>query len=148
MDGIVTRSDAGPVTPEDASIAAAARDLLLGHGDNDLHLLLDDGKEVVLPRAAAVLLRELLTEMARGNAISLLPVHMEFTTQQAADFLNVSRPYLIGLLEKGAIPFHKVGTHRRIGFSDLESYKKRSLAKSNAAMDELAGQAQELGLGY
>jgi excisionase family DNA binding protein len=148
MDAIATLSDIGQPTPEDAAAAAEARDLVLAAGDSDLHLRLADGSLVMLPRAAARLLRDMLAEMARGSAIALLPVHMELTTRQAADYLNVSRPYLIGLLEKGAIPFHKVGTHRRVRIADLAAYRKQSDAKSGAAMDELVAQAQELRLGY
>jgi len=145
MDGLATSPGTGPA---DAAMAAEARDLLLAMGEGDLRLRLEDGRPVLLPRMAARLLRDLLGEMARGSAVALMPVATELTTQQAADYLNVSRPYLIGLLEKGTIPFHKVGTHRRVRFSDLEAYRKRSHAKSDAAMDELVAQARELGLGY
>jgi excisionase family DNA binding protein len=148
MDVIAMPADIGQPTPEDAAAASEACDLLLAAGDSELHLRVDDGNQVRLPRAACVLLRDMLTEMARGSAIALVPVQTELTTQQAADYLNVSRPYLIGLLEKRAIPFHKVGTHRRVKFADLAAYRKQSLARSGAAMDELVAQAQELRLGY
>jgi excisionase family DNA binding protein len=148
MDAISTATDIGSLTPEDAAAAAEACDLLLAAGDSDPHLQVDGGAQVRLPRAAAVLLRDMLAEMARGNAVALLPVQTELTTQQAAHYLNVSRPYLIGLLEKRAIPFHKVGTHRRVTFADLAAYRKQSRARSGAAMDELVAQAQELELGY
>jgi excisionase family DNA binding protein len=103
---------------------------------------------LTLPVAAARLLEHLLTEMAHGNAVTLIPVHAELTTQEAADYLNVSRPYLIRLLEENAIRFHKVGTHRRVRFQDLKAYKERIDAKREKAMNELVAEAQELGLGY
>jgi excisionase family DNA binding protein len=103
---------------------------------------------LTLPVAAARLLEHLLTEMAHGNAVTLIPVHAELTTQEAADYLNVSRPYLIRLLEENAIRFHKVGTHRRVRFQDLKAYKERIDAKREKTMNELVAEAQELGLGY
>lgn len=90
----------------------------------------------------------ILSAGSAGNAISLVPIHAELTTQQAADFLGVSRPHLVGLVDKDLIPHHKVGTHRRIYFRDVVEYRKERLGKSRAALDALAEQAQKLGMGY
>ena len=107
-----------------------------------------DEQDLILPVQALVLLRNLLDELARGNEVTIVPLHAELTTQQAADVLNVSRPYLIKLLERGERQFTKVGTHRRIRFNDLMAYKNVIKKRSSTAMDELVKIAQEANLGY
>lgn len=129
------------------SSAALAR-LLMNTPGQDRARVQMDGLDIVLPRHAIELLRNILTEMAQGNAVSIMPMHAELTTQEAANILNVSRPHLVKLLEDGQIEFVKVGTHRRIRFQDLMAYKNRRDQEGNAAMQELVDQAQELDMGY
>lgn len=142
-------------TPHDAELTRLARasatelsQLLRERPESDRAHVKLDGADLVLPRQALVLLRELLTEMAQGNAVTILPNHTEVTTQEAANMLNVSRPHLVKLLEEGAIPFARVGTHRRIRLQDLLAYKRRQEEISEAALQELADQAQDLDMGY
>jgi excisionase family DNA binding protein len=104
--------------------------------------------QVELPTSALRLLVDILAELADGNAVKVVPVHAELTTQEAADLLNVSRPHLVKMLESNALPYHKTGKHRRIRFADLMRFKAERDQASEKAMEELAKQAQELGMGY
>lgn len=101
---------------------------------------------IELPKSAASLLIEILKQMAEGNAVSLLPVEPEITTQQAADLLCVSRPYLVGMIEKGELPARMVGNQRRLPLKDVLAYRQENQAKRKQALDELSAYDQELGL--
>jgi excisionase family DNA binding protein len=101
---------------------------------------------VKLPALAVGLLLRILEETARGNAVTIIPVHAELTTQEAAGMLNISRPSLIQLLEEGKIEYRRVGTHRRVRFEALMKYKRRVDEERRKALDELAAYDQELGI--
>ncbi|MDR3500701.1 MAG: helix-turn-helix domain-containing protein [Parvibaculum sp.] len=149
LNTLLDKPDTIVPSEKDAQLATeSSRILSSALPEGDFRVRLDNGQVLTLPHAAARLLSHLLTEMSRGNAVTLIPIHAELTTQEAADFLNVSRPYLIGLLQASGIPFRMVGTHRRIKFRDLQEYKQRRESESNAALDKLAAQAQELDMGY
>lgn len=105
-------------------------------------------EDLVLPGPVLQLLLDILSEMAKGNAISLVPIHHELSTQEAANLLNISRPHLVSLLEKGGLPFRKVGAHRRVLAKDVLEYKTKVSGLRQAALDELTALSQEHGMGY
>lgn len=107
-----------------------------------------ESETVTLPPSALPLITRLLAELGQGHAVALLPVETELSTQQAADLLNVSRPFLVGLLEQRQIPCRKVGKHRRILLRDTLAFKRRNEADRLATLAELQAQAQELDMGY
>lgn len=97
-----------------------------------------------IPIAAMQMLIEIMQQMAQGKPVSIIPSNAELTTQQAADFLNVSRPYFVKLLEENKLPFKKVGTRRRVMFRDLIEFKTHDLARRNKVADELTELSQEI----
>ena len=143
-------------TPTEADARQARESLqrisdILTSGMSDLSIRIQNdeqtGADIILPASVLRLLKDILAEMAQGHAVALLPVQAELTTQQAADLLNVSRPYLIRLLEDSKIPFRLVGQHRRVRFDDLLAYRHKDEDRRRIA-DELTADAQELGMGY
>jgi excisionase family DNA binding protein len=137
----------------DAEIAGRTarriRDYLSSHPDEDpleIHVEGDDNEVLVVPRAGAAMLAQVMSIIEGGQGVALVPSDAQLTTQQAADMLNVSRPYLIGLLESRKIGYSKVGRHRRIPFVALMEYKRHADQHARAAADEISDLGQELGL--
>ena len=142
-------------TETDAKLSQESSRILASHvrrkqPAQQLKVVEEDGSEqtVDIPAAAFYLLVDILSQMAQGNAVTLIPIHAELTTQEAADILNVSRPFLVKLIESGELPCRRVGRHRRIRFEDLMNYKQLVDGQRMQALDELAAQAQELNMGY
>jgi excisionase family DNA binding protein len=145
----------GVIRPGDADAEQAGRaarrirDYLAAHPGTDPVTIrgeLAGDDSLVVPREATVMFAQILALLAAGQGVQLIPDAAELTTQRAADFLNVSRPFLIGLLEQGEIPFRMVGTHRRIRFEDLRQYRRRDDLSRRKAADELTQLSEELGL--
>jgi excisionase family DNA binding protein len=110
-----------------------------------------DGEEaeaIDIPSSALRLFVQLLTEMSQGNSVTLIPTHAELTTQQAADLLNVSRPYVVKLLDEGKIPSRLVGKFRRVRFDDLMTFKQKDDEARAKILDLLTAEAQDLEMGY
>lgn len=132
-----------------ASAAKGLRHVLTnGAQQVEISARADDEATVEVPREAFKLFLRILAEMANGNAVTIVPLHAELTTQQAADLLNVSRPFLVGLLDEGVISHRMVGNRRRVRAEDVLSYKHKDERERGDVLDELARDAQELGLGY
>jgi len=108
--------------------------------------LILDGVSLPVTEELADLLRRVLEALARGEAVRVVPLEGELTTQQAAEILGVSRPYLVSLLERGAIPFRKVGVHRRVKVKDLLAYMEAARKRGEERMEQLIRESQELGL--
>ncbi|MFR9726226.1 helix-turn-helix domain-containing protein [Streptomyces sp. MS19] len=113
-----------------------------------VRVTVEDGEPELLelPREAVDLLATILAHMAAGRGVSVVPTNAELTTQQAADLLNVSRPFLIGLLKAGEIEYRTVGTHRRITASSLIAYMREDDRRRREAADELTRLGQDMGL--
>lgn len=146
----ISSIDPGEVDAEIAGrTARRIQDYLESRPDEDpleIEVEGDANEVLVVPRAGAILLAQVMSTLANGQGVAVILSDAQLTTQQAADMINVSRPYLIGLLESGKIEYTKVGRHRRIAFAALQEYKRHADQRSRAAADEMAEIGQELGL--
>ena len=144
----------GAVTEQAARAAELLEAYLTGHRDaaGSLHLRMadqsNDRQPIILPAPAVELLREVLAELAKGHVVTVAAARSELTSQQAADLLNVSRPYLVGLLDRRAIPFRRVGNRRRVRLDDVLAYRRRDEIRRQQLLDELTAEAEHLGLDY
>ena len=157
MAGTATRFASVFPSPREADIALTSAQMLTikiaadspDRPDKVAIRLAEDERDVIeLPFAAVRLLIDLLDEMSKGNAVSLIPMNAELTTQQAADLLNVSRGFIVKLLDNREIPYRMVGTHRRVLFNDLKAYEERTKRARLKALDQLTEESQTLGIGY
>jgi excisionase family DNA binding protein len=139
-------------TPQDSALAAEALRSLSGDLSESAQFTLQlrarrgSSRSVALPSLAVKLLVQIIEQTAAGNAVSVVPARRELTTQEAADILNVSRPYLISLVKKGEIPARLIGRHRRIPLLPLLEYKRKTVAIREEALDQMAAEAQALKL--
>lgn len=145
--------DLEPETPsdDDAALARVAGPQLAALAKESCEIEFRVGKgtpPLRLPALSVRLLANILGQIGEGNAVAVVPVESELTTQQAADVLNVSRPYLVKLLEEGKLPHRKVGSRRRVLLCDVLAYKRAVKEAREKVLDELAAQAQELNMGY
>ena len=151
---IKNQYDISKPTPAEVALARVASEALtrglVAKSTESISVRLDDGagESITIPASALRLLKNILAEMAEGNAVAVMPVDSELTTQQAAKLLNVSRSFLIDLLEKELIPYHKVGSHRRMTYADVMAYKRDIDTKRLAELEELTALGQKWEMGY
>ena len=142
-----------PPTPRDAAIAHSSGQVLSRYAgmDQPLKLRVRDSEQeqpIELPAGAVELLMHVLEAMAAGQGVTLIPQSAELTTVQAADVLNVSRPFLIKLLDQKAIPHRKVGKHRRVRMEDAMAYKNTVDREREQVLEQLTREAQTYDVGY
>lgn len=133
-------------TDEEQSTLSRIEDLLASQPEQATLVVSPTGEAIEIPEALYRILRQAVHHLTHEEAVSIIAVGKELTSQQAADLLNVSRPYLIQLLEQGEIPYRRVGTHRRIAFRDLITYEQQRDQERHDTLRELARMSQELGL--
>ncbi len=131
-----------------AALLRRLRRLRTIENEPPLRLVSEEGEDLDVPPALVSLLLSVAEELERGNGVSVLPLHRQLTTTEAAQLLNVSRPHVIALLERGELPFEKVGTHRRIRLADVIAYRHAQDQRRREALDDMVRQGEELGLEY
>jgi excisionase family DNA binding protein len=142
------------MTPREAEMARTAQRFIIETLDRSraasitLTSEAGDAPSIAVPTKTLRLIADLLGLMAERRPVSLTPLNHELTTVEAAQFLNVSRPFVIKEIEEGRLPHRKVGTHRRVQFSDLLAYAEAMHAQQKGALKRLADNAAELGLDY
>lgn len=151
MTSALLESRPRPLPNKESAIANESSEILARHVKKGEHLHLriiaaEQDEVIVLPAPVVVLLLGILRMTANGLGIVLTPLHSELTTRQAADILNVSRPFLVKLLESGDIPFHRVGRHRRIRREDVMIYRQKLRREREAILDQMVADAQAMGL--
>jgi len=143
-----------PLSPQDMEMARVAQRCIMEALDHSraaaITLTTDSGERptVDVPPAALKLIGQLLGAMSEGRPVTLVPSNQEFSTVEAAHFLNVSRPFVIKEIESGKLPHRMVGTHRRVAFEDLIAYARKMRERQEAALERLAENSRELGLDY
>jgi excisionase family DNA binding protein len=118
----------------------------LARSGSPARLVAVDGTTVDIPQQLVGVLEAVVEQLRAGNGVSVAPLHAELTTVEAAELLNVSRPHLIKLLDRGEFPHRMVGTHRRLKLLDVLTYRDEQDATAREALDEMTRQAEELGL--
>lgn len=142
------------MSPEEVEMARTAQRCIMEALDHSraaaITLTTTDGTHptVELPPAALKLIGQLLGALSEGRAVTIIPSKQEFSTVEAANFLNVSRPFVIKEIEEGRLPHRKVGTHRRVAFEDLVVYAREMRKRQEGALERMADNARELGLDY
>ena len=156
-DELIRSEMSPPVLDEtEAAMAKAAQRCIMAALDHSrapaITLVDESGHQtepaIKLPPHALRLIAQVLGAMGERRPITIVPTKHEFTTVEAAHYLNVSRPFIIKEIETGKIKHRMVGTHRRIAYQDLEDYKRNMLGRQEKALQQLADNAQDMGLGY
>ena len=152
MDAVSERVPVFPPADEEQLVqlhqlsAALEQDSVPRDGGESAKLVSPSGEELEIPGSVFGVLVRAVREMERGNGVTIIPVHAELTTQQAAELLNVSRPYLVRLLKEGEMPFHQVGRHRRVRVEDLLAYKEKRDSQRRHLLKKMVEEGQEAGL--